>query len=68
MSKNLGRILLAMMFFWSVGMTYQISGFDTVSEQRHRLGVVAVKKEKMTGKLYKFDCSPIVRGCMVTEL
>ena len=68
MAKYLGAVFFAMMFVWCAGMTYQVFGFDTISQRHHPLGVVAVKKEKITGALYKFDCSPIAKGCMVTKL
>ena len=67
MSKYLASILVALMLVWVAGMTYQIFGFETISEKHHRFGVVSMKKEKTTGALYRFDCSPIARGCMVTK-
>lgn len=68
MTKYVGTVIFSMMFVWCTGMMYQAFGFDTISQRHHAFGVVAIKKEKITGALYIFDCSPVAKGCIVTKL
>ncbi len=68
MAKHLGKFIVSLMFIFVFLGMYQCFGYETISRKHHPLGVVAIKKEKLTGNIYKFDCSPVVKGCMVTKI